>query len=340
MLYQVLVVLFIVVASSNSSANQEISICAKVNKSDGSLLIGSPLTMSDSNQMCGPNQTKLTWNVVGPKGDDGKDGRDGTDGIDGPDGKDGKDGLDGAPGAAGDDGVDGVDGIDGLDGLAGIDGSSCSVQQEESTAVITCKDGTSAIIASAGTVVTYPYGTQGEIPFAEVPSGAVVVVDAVGTVLGEISPWFFGGNDYFNLLLAPGKELTIFNDHITQTIQIQLAGDARYVYLEEDCMGQPFFQRGTFGIFKDYISGELFVRDPTEHPELGTALIKSQVLYSCPTGYDPAIDPTALDGNPCQPSYSCQNLTSVTTLVPTVRYYPSEEFLNAVYPASLTQLAD
>lgn len=324
-LWAVFIIAFV---SSNSGANQEISVCAKVKKSDGSLLIGSPLTIADSNQMCGPNQKKLTWNVVGPKGDDGKDGRDGADGKDGLDGKDGEDGRDGAAGAPG------------VDGLAGIDGSSCSVQQKESIAVINCEDGTSAFIASAGTVVTYPYGTQGEIPFAEVPTGAVVVVDAVGIVLGEISPWSFGGNDYFNLVLAPGKELTIFNDHNTQTIQIQLSGDANYVYLEEDCMGQPFFERGSFGLFKDHVSGELLVRDPIEHPEFGTVLIKSRAGYYCPTGYDPAMDPMALDGNPCQPSYSCQNLTSVTTLVPTVRYYPSEEFLNAIYPASLIQLPD
>ena len=41
-------------------------------------------------------------------------------------------------------------------------GGGCSAQQEGSSVVISCADGTSGVLASEGTVVVYPEGAIGE----------------------------------------------------------------------------------------------------------------------------------------------------------------------------------
>lgn len=104
----------------------------------------------------------------GAKGQDGKNGEAGIDGSNGADGQDcqssyvsggvvvqcgdyqhivhhghqGPRGPQGQPGEAGAMGEAGEDGNDGLDG------SSCTVEQTEEGAVISCTDGTSAVIAA------------------------------------------------------------------------------------------------------------------------------------------------------------------------------------------------
>gem|GEM_PF-6085266 len=63
-------------------------------------------------------------------------------------GLDGSDGQDGVPGADGQDGTPGVDGQDGTPGADGQDGTSCTVVETEAGALITCTDGTQALVAN------------------------------------------------------------------------------------------------------------------------------------------------------------------------------------------------
>jgi hypothetical protein len=56
------------------------------------------------------------------------------------DGRDGKDGQDGLPG------LPGRDGTDGSDGLPGVPGAGCTVSQRVDGSIITCADGSMAII--------------------------------------------------------------------------------------------------------------------------------------------------------------------------------------------------
>ncbi len=87
---------------------------------------------------CGQNETRISWNVVGPPGEAGPQGPQGLQGETGPAGPAGATGATGAagppgatgpagpqgpPGADGADGVDGVDGLDGEDGSDGADGA-------------------------------------------------------------------------------------------------------------------------------------------------------------------------------------------------------------------------
>jgi len=99
----------------------------------------------------------------------------------------GADGPQGPKGDAGARGATGPAGPQGDKGDTGVAGTSCTVEQVESSAVITCEDGTSAALASAGTVVTYPEGLLGEVPPTNVPTGTIVLVDGGDTILGIVT---------------------------------------------------------------------------------------------------------------------------------------------------------
>jgi hypothetical protein len=70
-----------------------------------------------------------------------------------------------------------------------ISGSGgCSAEQDGSSVVITCADGTSGVLASEGTVVVYPEGgIVGETPVQSWPTGTIVFEDNNGVLLAEAS---------------------------------------------------------------------------------------------------------------------------------------------------------
>jgi len=62
----------------------------------------------------------------------------------------------------------------------------CSAEQDGSSVVITCADGTSGVLASAGTVVLIPEGETGETPdYSTINVGEFYWVDGNGVVLGK-----------------------------------------------------------------------------------------------------------------------------------------------------------
>ena len=70
-----------------------------------------------------------------------------------------------------------------------ISGSGgCSAEQDGSSVIISCADGTSGVLAGAGTVVVYPEGgIVGDIPVQSWPTGTIVFEDDNGVVLAEAS---------------------------------------------------------------------------------------------------------------------------------------------------------
>lgn len=68
-----------------------------------------------------------------------------------------------------------------------ISGSGgCSAEQDGSSVVITCADGTSGVLAGAGTVVLIPEGEVGETPdYSAINVGDFYWVDGNGVLLGE-----------------------------------------------------------------------------------------------------------------------------------------------------------
>jgi hypothetical protein len=85
------------------------------------------LHVVDVNTACKNNETKLFWNVVGPKGDKGDIGATGATGIAGPQGPAGKDGAVGPQGTQGPKGDTGAQGVAGLIGPQGVKGDTGAV---------------------------------------------------------------------------------------------------------------------------------------------------------------------------------------------------------------------
>jgi len=62
-------------------------------------------------------------------------------------------------------------------------GGGCSATQQDNSVVIECADGTSGVIAGAGTMVVVPEGYVGDVPTETVPQGQIVAVDGEGNII-------------------------------------------------------------------------------------------------------------------------------------------------------------
>jgi hypothetical protein len=114
-------------------------------------------------------------------------------------------------------------------------GGGCSATQQDNSVVIECADGSSGVIAGAGTVVVYPEGTIGTIPTDSYNTGDIVVVDANDVMLGPGSTSYDGG-----CWLADG---TIYNDNANaNTVFAPICGESVW-YKTQDCSGLVFVQR-------------------------------------------------------------------------------------------------
>jgi Collagen triple helix repeat (20 copies) len=105
-------------AGASTPAAKSTGTISACGKADGNLRLIQP-----GSQYCGPHETRLKWNVKGPKGARGAQGPQGEMGPVGPEGAEGPVGADGAPGPVGADGAAGPAGADGAPGPAGADGA-------------------------------------------------------------------------------------------------------------------------------------------------------------------------------------------------------------------------
>ena len=316
-------------ASSATLVEQEvIYACVKYDKKEGSLKKDSPLRYTEPFEDCKKNEVKVSWNTIGPEGPEGPAGADGIDGapgVPGAKGAPGVPGQDGVNGANGFNGLDGQDGANGIDGVGfdGLDGSSCSVAQVGSSAVITCEDGTSAALASAGTVVVYPEGMLGESPPLTYPTGAVIIVDALGIVLGKV----IGAGNSAQILLREDPVLwgMLHNHAATETIKLT-SNDYNYLlFMEEGCTGTPFvsFLRDSRLPVDAGVLG-LFVK--VDGAELENLLFKSRIMNA------------GIRFDQFNEVGECENGQFVHEAYLATEYIPAPEIRNAVYPYLLHQL--
>lgn len=103
-------------SSSQQVSTQVINACVK---KDGKIEIILP---DKSDQNCSKDETKLSWNVVGPKGEKGDLGETGPQGQKGDPGQLGPQGLQGPQGPKGDSGENGLQGLQGPKGDPGPQG--------------------------------------------------------------------------------------------------------------------------------------------------------------------------------------------------------------------------
>lgn len=262
----------------------------------------------------------ITFGSIGADGRDGVDGVDGLDGSPGADGQDGQDGAKGDPGADGSscsvtqtaagatlsctdgtmasvangmngangrdgiDGINGVNGQNGADGQNGVDGSSCSASQDGSSVVITCADGTSGVLASAGTVVLIPEGgIVGTNEPILIPQGEIVWIDSNDTVLGLSFGQFIGLADgYLDAVVTDGPPAPAVSTNQSFALY----------YLDAECAGQAFIARTQS--LHDIGNGNHLVADPESSPvdrvlfkgKIGTASFNGRYKapWECQTG--------------------------------------------------------
>lgn len=169
------------------------------------------LRVVDENTSCTKNETKISWNIVGPKGDIGDPGATGPAGPQGPAGKDGAQGAPGPQGTAGFQGEQGIQGPPGKD-TAGI------IYGDGSAGALNVAMGNTMDLSTLTGFNSLP--DKGNLQFSEIniagnlilPSGLVlrsagnVTITGTLTVLPSATDTLTDGPDP-GLSLAPASEI-------------------------------------------------------------------------------------------------------------------------------------
>ena len=200
----------------------------------------------------------------------------------------------------------------------------CSATQQDSNVLITCADGTSGVIAGAGTILVIPpEGVTGTVPDTY-DAGPIVVLDANGVLLGE-------GNksnvEEWTVKTDTGNKLLLIED-LNGTSVTPVSGgplNNRTIFFTGlDCTGL-----GAIGQASDDITVNeegYFIVD-TASGALGSLLYRSAVspIYKRSDG--------VIQGGPCG---NGQFVAAGWYAV--IEYFPADGILNAVAPLSLDQL--
>ena len=136
----------------------------------------------------------------------------------------------------------------------------CTVEQVDSSAKITCADGSTAVVPGYGTVVVYPEGgIIGDSPITSWPAGAIVFMDANGAMIAEASTGVGS-----TTVVLDGSRGAFYNDPQTESVELTgWGGGSDLYFLGNDCSGQSFvigLAEGSVGPFYEK-EGALYVRD-------------------------------------------------------------------------------
>ena len=304
--------------------------------------LGMPVIAGQYRISIGPNEDTSTVEsmvvigAIGPQGPAGKGGADGKDGSDGMDGLDGRDGIDGRNGIDGLPGRDGTNGSPGEDGEPGQDGSSCSASQNGSSVLVSCTDGTSAVLASNGTVVIAPEVVTEPSDISTINTGDIIVVDNTDILLGVVSASF--GPNFGNIVeIAPnveGKDLASVSNTLSGEIFIgpYFANNSSTLFFTKtDCQGAALVLNG-------YQDGVMFTgdyRDPARQYYLsGTVRLDGTVLSKSTYTTQRYFSGKVVSApSPCN---NQDNALSAPWLAE--KFSLADQLLNAVYPIALEQL--
>ena len=210
----------------------------------------------------------------------------------------------------------------------------CSATQQDNNVLITCGDGTSGVIAGAGTVVLYPEGQIGEVPPIDYNTGPVVAMDASGVVLGQVSSL---SGHHINIYIDDRVVGVVLNDPNNQEVRFSGVYGEHLFFLSEDCTG-PAFKFGGNG-YAEYLAevdGQYFVA----YAQAPSADILFKSRYSV-GGWTFGLDPA---GSGSEVLYyvepkDCLAIDEVLSGVrPVVEYFPASEITNAAYPVTVEQL--
>lgn len=198
----------------------------------------------------------------------------------------------------------------------------CSASQDGSNVVISCADGTSGVLAGAGTVILYPEGAVGVVPTLVAPS-AFVVMDANDVILGESTDL----GPAFSVDLDDQHEAFIYNNTENQRVEIYaLKHTGGYVFFESsDCSGQVL----------TYRQGQRFLRYLSDWGYGLDANISQVKIFTKSFIFLGGWSTSAEDYREEGP---CEEEEAIRSVVPLVPYTPAAEILNAAYPVRLEQI--
>jgi len=193
----------------------------------------------------------------------------------------------------------------------------CSAEQDGSSVVITCADGTSGVLAGEGTVVVYDGGEVGEPDIIEYPTGAVVIVDDNDIVLGEA--WV----DYIISFDTPWPRVELANNDESLTVQYGPYLNQKLYFLNEDCTEGPFGASSDQSIY--LLDSDFYWKVPAA--EQTDLLVAS---YKVSAG-------ASNNENPVQSDCIMKEQVA-NNVVPLAKYTMPARVVNAQYPVRLKQL--
>lgn len=141
----------------------------------------------------------------------------------------------------------------------------CSAEQDGSTVVITCADGTSGVLASEGTVVAVLKAVAGELlDYETLPTGDIVVIDSDDNILGKVQRNGDGG--WFIITVevdTTSIELGLWNNDADSSVIASGVDLSLYLYYTApECTSEPVGSNTTVSRLYD-IDRSLYVASET-----------------------------------------------------------------------------
>jgi hypothetical protein len=219
------------------------------------------------------------------------------------------------------------------------DFGGCSAAQDGSSVVITCADGSSGVLASAGTVVVYPEGITGNADPITYNTGDIVVVDASDQVLGVVVDQLNAGSEFhaYYIELSVNEyslKPLLYGQQSTQTVRLIPEGGGgswtTVYWLTDDCTG-PVWVAPRKGEYQNLLAnlgdGRYFAPDIGASEEqllFNSRIVSEHMHYSASIGWVAAT--------------SCEAGQYVANAWRSVEYILAPEIENAAYPITLKQL--
>lgn len=171
----------------------------------------------------------------------------------------------------------------------------CSAEQDGSSVVITCADGTSGVLASAGTVVLIPEGAVTITAPDTYNSGQIVVMDSADSIVAPALPSEIGATNFFHIELATSADTlkaylrASVEDNSVSLVPYNagtVVSASRLLFKSDDCSGQPFIyasaQQDRWALAKTS-EGNFYVKKPDAESEellFGSRIVSEHVDYN------------------------------------------------------------
>ena len=197
----------------------------------------------------------------------------------------------------------------------------CSATQQDNSILIQCADGTSGVIAGAGTVVVYPEGIIGDPLPITLNTGDIVIQDANDIILGKGGSFGNGYTIYVGESSSDGV-LVVSNDSRNERVVFASCSGCYVYYTDAACENGPVVAWNQSNAY--LIDGAFLVKVPEAEREY--ALVKSRRKSSY------------FNGQKLTDSGDCETYEITNTFPVPAEFTLPDEWTNAAYPVRLEQL--